>query len=140
MTPAARRSKSPDQFYGSHSHATRRCELRLSPWRSTVPGMPKTTLAVRADEKPWTAAEAKAVRTELESDLTRLRGARRHHQVDGRLAVELAVLLQRPDELLGLGVQRFVRGAVRRVGDKGPVWDLRKQLRQAGTLLSAARV
>ena len=36
--------------------------------------MPKTTLAVRADEKPWTAAEAKAVRTELESDLTRLRG------------------------------------------------------------------
>ncbi|MEO6604700.1 MAG: TraR/DksA C4-type zinc finger protein [Aeromicrobium sp.] len=36
--------------------------------------MPKTTLAVRADEKPWTAAEAKAVRAELESDLTRLRG------------------------------------------------------------------
>ncbi len=36
--------------------------------------MPKTTLAVRADETPWTAAEAKAVRTELEGDLNRLRG------------------------------------------------------------------
>ncbi len=36
--------------------------------------MPNTKLAVRADEKPWTAAEAKAVRAELESDLTRLRG------------------------------------------------------------------
>ena len=35
--------------------------------------MPKTTLAVRADEKPWTAAEKKAVRTELEDDLVRLR-------------------------------------------------------------------
>ncbi|MGJ9412023.1 TraR/DksA family transcriptional regulator [Aeromicrobium sp. CF4.19] len=36
--------------------------------------MPKTTaLAVRADEKPWTAAETKAVRTELEEDLLRLR-------------------------------------------------------------------
>lgn len=36
--------------------------------------MPNTKLAVRADEKPWTVAEAKAVRTELEADLTRLRG------------------------------------------------------------------
>ncbi len=36
--------------------------------------MPNTKLAVRADEKPWTAAEAKAVRAELEGDLTRLRG------------------------------------------------------------------
>lgn len=35
--------------------------------------MPKTTLAVRADEKPWTAAETKAVRAELEDDLVRLR-------------------------------------------------------------------
>ena len=35
--------------------------------------MPKTTLAVRADEKPWTAAEQKAVRVELEDDLVRLR-------------------------------------------------------------------
>ena len=35
--------------------------------------MPKTTLAVLADEKPWTAAETKAVRVELEDDLQRLR-------------------------------------------------------------------
>ena len=35
--------------------------------------MPKTTLAVRADEKPWSAAETKAVRSELEDDLLRLR-------------------------------------------------------------------
>ena len=35
--------------------------------------MPKTTLAVRADEKPWTAAETTAVRAELEDDLVRLR-------------------------------------------------------------------
>lgn len=35
--------------------------------------MPNTKLAVRADEKPWTAAETKAVRAELEADLTRLR-------------------------------------------------------------------
>lgn len=35
--------------------------------------MPKTTLAVRADEKPWTAAETKAVRAELTEDLDRLR-------------------------------------------------------------------
>jgi len=35
--------------------------------------MPNTKLAVRADEKPWTAAETKAVRAELEGDLTRLR-------------------------------------------------------------------
>jgi DnaK suppressor protein len=40
--------------------------------------MPKTTLAVRADEKPWTAAETKAVRSELEGDLTRLRGELDH--------------------------------------------------------------
>ncbi len=37
------------------------------------PRIPKTTLAVRADEKPWTAAETKAVRSELEDDLLRLR-------------------------------------------------------------------
>lgn len=36
--------------------------------------MPNTKLAVRADETPWTTAEAKAVRAELESDQTRLRG------------------------------------------------------------------
>jgi len=35
--------------------------------------MPNTKLAVRADEKPWTAAETKEVRSELEGDLTRLR-------------------------------------------------------------------
>ncbi|MCW2829498.1 MAG: DNA-binding protein [Aeromicrobium sp.] len=35
--------------------------------------MPNTKLAVRADEKPWAAAEAKEVRSELESDLARLR-------------------------------------------------------------------
>ena len=36
--------------------------------------MPNTKLAVRPDEKPWTAAETKAVRAELEADLVRLRG------------------------------------------------------------------
>lgn len=40
--------------------------------------MPNTKLAVRADETPWTADEAKAVRAELESDLTRLRGELDH--------------------------------------------------------------
>ncbi|MBK5216985.1 MAG: TraR/DksA family transcriptional regulator [Propionibacteriales bacterium] len=35
--------------------------------------MPKLKLAIRADEKPWTAAETKAVRSELEIDLGRLR-------------------------------------------------------------------
>jgi DnaK suppressor protein len=35
--------------------------------------MPNTKLAVRADEKPWTVAEAKEVRSELENDLSRLR-------------------------------------------------------------------
>ena len=35
--------------------------------------MPNTKLAVRADETPWTAAEAKEVRSELEGDLARLR-------------------------------------------------------------------
>ena len=35
--------------------------------------MPNTKLAVRADETPWTAAEAKEVRSELEGDLVRLR-------------------------------------------------------------------
>jgi DnaK suppressor protein len=34
--------------------------------------MPKTKLAVRADEKPWTAAETTSVRTELEGDIQRL--------------------------------------------------------------------
>jgi DnaK suppressor protein len=40
---------------------------------STVPGMPRSTLAVRADEKPWTIAEERAVRAALEEDLVRLR-------------------------------------------------------------------
>ena len=35
--------------------------------------MSKTTLAVRDDEKPWTAAETKSVKAELEADLSRLR-------------------------------------------------------------------
>ncbi|NRQ50986.1 TraR/DksA family transcriptional regulator [Aeromicrobium stalagmiti] len=35
--------------------------------------MSNTKLAVRADEKPWTAAETKEVRSELEGDLARLR-------------------------------------------------------------------
>lgn len=35
--------------------------------------MPKLKLATRADEKPWTATETKAVRSELEVDLERLR-------------------------------------------------------------------
>ena len=35
--------------------------------------MPNTKLVVRSDEKPWTAAEAKSVRAELEADLERLR-------------------------------------------------------------------
>ena len=40
--------------------------------------MSKSKLAVRPDEKPWTAAETKAVRTELEGDLTRLRAELDH--------------------------------------------------------------
>ena len=36
--------------------------------------MSKIKLAVRADEEPWTVAEQKEVRMELESDLDRLRG------------------------------------------------------------------
>ena len=47
--------------------------VAIPPGAVYCPGMPKTTLAVRADEKPWTAAEKKAVRTELEDDLVRLR-------------------------------------------------------------------
>ena len=35
--------------------------------------MPKLKLATRADEKPWTATETTAVRSELEVDLERLR-------------------------------------------------------------------
>jgi DnaK suppressor protein len=35
--------------------------------------MPRSTLAVRGDEKPWTIAEERAVRAALEEDLTRLR-------------------------------------------------------------------
>lgn len=45
-------------------------------------GMPKTKLAVRADEKPWTAAETKAVRAELEEDLARLRAELEHSAKD----------------------------------------------------------
>ncbi|MET0449822.1 MAG: TraR/DksA family transcriptional regulator [Aeromicrobium sp.] len=40
--------------------------------------MPNTKLAVRADETPWTAAETKEVRAELEADLTRLRNELDH--------------------------------------------------------------
>ncbi|MET0931702.1 MAG: TraR/DksA family transcriptional regulator [Aeromicrobium sp.] len=40
--------------------------------------MSNTKLAVRADEKPWTAAETKEVRSELEADLTRLRSELDH--------------------------------------------------------------
>jgi DnaK suppressor protein len=40
--------------------------------------MPNTKLAVRADETPWTAAETKEVRSELEADLTRLRSELDH--------------------------------------------------------------
>jgi DnaK suppressor protein len=40
--------------------------------------MPNTKLAVRADETPWTAAETKEVRAELEADLTRLRSELDH--------------------------------------------------------------
>jgi DnaK suppressor protein len=36
--------------------------------------MPKSTLLVRSDEDPWTAAELAEVKTELEGDLERLRG------------------------------------------------------------------
>lgn len=44
--------------------------------------MPKTKLAVRADEKPWTAAEIKSVRAELEGDLTRLHAELDHSARD----------------------------------------------------------
>lgn len=37
------------------------------------PGMPKSTLAVRADEDPWTSEESAEIRRELEADLLRLR-------------------------------------------------------------------
>ncbi|WP_344323810.1 TraR/DksA family transcriptional regulator [Aeromicrobium halocynthiae] len=35
--------------------------------------MPKSTLAVRSDEDPWTSEESAEVRSELEADLVRLR-------------------------------------------------------------------
>ncbi|MBA4609982.1 MULTISPECIES: TraR/DksA family transcriptional regulator [Aeromicrobium] len=44
--------------------------------------MPKTTLAVRADEEPWTPAEAKAVREELTEDLARLKTELDHSAKD----------------------------------------------------------
>ena len=44
--------------------------------------MPKTTLAVRAEEDPWTAAEAKAVREELIEDLARLKTELDHSAKD----------------------------------------------------------
>lgn len=44
--------------------------------------MPKTTLAVRADEQPWTATEAKAVREELHADLARLKAELDHSAKD----------------------------------------------------------
>ena len=37
------------------------------------PRMPKSTLAVRSDEDPWTSEESAEVRSELEADLVRLR-------------------------------------------------------------------
>ena len=54
-------------------HSRRRCEFARVPPQVYIPRMSKTTLAVRSDEKPWTAAETKAVRAELEDDLVRLR-------------------------------------------------------------------
>lgn len=54
-------------------HSRRRCEFARVPPQVYIPRMSKTTLAVRSDEKPWTAAETKAVRDELEDDLVRLR-------------------------------------------------------------------
>ena len=50
--------------------------------------MSKIKLAVRVDEDPWTADEQKAVRTELEADLERLR-----HELD-HSARELQDLLR----------------------------------------------
>lgn len=44
--------------------------------------MPKTTLAVRADEKPWTATETKAIHNELSEDLERLRAELDHSAKD----------------------------------------------------------
>ena len=40
--------------------------------------MPNTKLSVRADETPWTAAETQDVRSELETDLARLRNELDH--------------------------------------------------------------
>ena len=40
--------------------------------------MPTTKLSVRADETPWTAAETQDVRSELETDLARLRNELDH--------------------------------------------------------------
>lgn len=40
--------------------------------------MSKSTLAVRADESPWTEAESESVRTELIADLDRLRAELDH--------------------------------------------------------------
>ena len=37
------------------------------------PRMPRSTLVVREDEKPWTIAEEREVRAALEEDLVRLR-------------------------------------------------------------------
>lgn len=47
--------------------------LAPGPWSVYCPRMPKTELAVRADETPWTAAETQAVQDELTEDLSRLR-------------------------------------------------------------------
>lgn len=44
--------------------------------------MPKTTLAVRGDEQPWTATEAKAVSEELHADLARLKAELDHSAKD----------------------------------------------------------
>ena len=48
-------------------------EVVRQPGRVYIHRMPKTTLAVRSDEDPWTADETAAVRAELEDDLLRLR-------------------------------------------------------------------
>jgi len=77
--------------------------------------MPNTKLAVRADETPWTAAETKEVRSELEGDLARLRIELDHS------ALELKDLLR--DGVDGAGAD------VADVGSKGLERDAEMSLR-----------
>lgn len=77
--------------------------------------MPNTKLAVRADETPWTAAETKDVRSELEADLARLRIELDHS------ALELKDLLR--DGVDGAGAD------VADVGSKGLERDAEMSLR-----------